>query len=72
MFCYCCSILSICRIQTSTAAYSDALKHKEAPIVENDVILSESEVREREKLSHLVSLPKEVKLKIINYVSGFD
>lgn len=49
------------RIQNTTAAYSsDALKHKEAPIVENDVILSEEEVREREKLSHLVSLPKEV------------
>lgn len=49
------------RIQNTTAAYSsDALKHKEAPIVENDVILSDEEVREREKLSHLVSLPKEV------------
>lgn len=49
------------RIHSTSAAYSnDALRHKEAPIVENDVILSKEEMQEREKLSHLVSLPKEV------------
>ena len=48
------------------AAYSnDALKQKEAPIVDNSVILSENEVKEREKLSHLVNLPKEVSIIII-------
>jgi hypothetical protein len=51
------------RAQNTSAAYSsDALKHKEAPIVDNSVILSEKEVQEREKLSGLVSLPKEVKI----------
>jgi hypothetical protein len=41
------------------------LKQKEAPIVDNSVILSEQELKEREKLSHLVSLPKEVCIKNI-------
>lgn len=50
--------------QTSIAAYSsDALKHKEAPIVDNDVILSDKELNERKKLENLVSLPKEVSEK---------
>ena len=42
--------------------FSDALKHKEAPIVDNSMILSETEVKEREKLSNYVSIPKEVSL----------
>lgn len=51
-----------CRIQNTAAYSSDALKHKEAAIVDNDVILSKNEFEEREKLSHLVTLPKEVKI----------
>lgn len=56
--------------QTSVAAYSsDALKHKEAPIVDNTVILSDEEYRERKKLENLVSLPKEVRSsRILFYV----
>lgn len=38
------------RFQATRAFASDALKHKEAPIVDNEVILSEKEVKEREKL----------------------
>jgi len=56
-------------IQNSTAAYSsDALKHNEAPIVDNSVILSDQEMQEREKLSTLVSLPKEKSLASISGV----
>lgn len=53
------------RIQCTTATrnYSDALKHKEAPIVDNEVILSDKEIKERERLSYLISLPKEVSVK---------
>jgi hypothetical protein len=37
------------------------LKHKEAPIVDNTVVLSDEEYRERKRLENLVALPKEVK-----------
>ena len=53
-------ILFYFRIQNTAAYSSDALKHKEAPMVENEVILSDHEVQERQKLSGLVTLPKEV------------
>lgn len=54
-------VSSFFRIRPSIASYSsDALKHKEAPIVDNSVILSDKEVNERKKLENLISLPKEV------------
>lgn len=48
---------SIC---TSSIGMNDALKHKEAPMVENEVVLAKSEVEERQKLSGTISIPKEV------------
>jgi hypothetical protein len=57
----------IFRIQcTSARSYSDALKHKEAPIVDNEVILSDKEIKERERLTYLVKLPKEASAKLFH------
>lgn len=47
-------------LSSSSVLLSDALKHKEAPIIDNSMILSETESKEREKLSIYVSIPKEV------------
>lgn len=40
---------------------SDPLSHKEAPIVENSKILDDEVEKEKDKLSNLIQLPKEVK-----------
>jgi hypothetical protein len=56
-------ISKICLLRFPFVNYSsDPLSHNEAPIVENSKILDDKVEKEKEKLSSLVSLPKEVKI----------
>lgn len=58
------SRIKISGLSTTSIKLTDditkAIKHKEAPIIDNDVTVSPDEIFDKEKLSGLISIPVEV------------